>query len=58
MRLGGGYHPPIPLTVAYLAIFVTTGDGRQLRLPPADRPCPRPINVVMPVEEFGRGYDR
>jgi hypothetical protein len=24
MRLGGGYHPPIPLTVAYLAIFVTT----------------------------------
>ena len=66
-----GSHVAIPLTVAYSAIFVTNGqeqhgesdedpdgEGRQVRLPPADRTCPRPINVVMPAEEFERGYDR
>src|ERR1700732_712175 len=48
------YHPAIPLTVAYSAIFVTTcqeqhgesdeipvGERRQVRLRPANRPCPR-----------------
>jgi hypothetical protein len=40
-----GYHPPIPLTVAYLAIFVTTGQEQrgesQEDHSAADRPRPR-----------------
>jgi hypothetical protein len=55
-----GYHLVIPLTVAYSAIFVTTGqeqhresdekrrgEGRQVRFRRADRRCPRQVSVAV-----------